>query len=92
MFAEPSLPHGISCDVRAVVVEQGRLDLALTGVRQQLKFIGPAIRVVGFRMRVPYVALFGRLKDIKVLSCSGWAAGSAQYFAIPAHFGPSPTS
>ena len=62
VFAKPSLPGGVGCDVRAVVVEQGRLDLALTGLREMGKFVGPAFRVISFRMRgAGQVSLLRRL-------------------------------
>src|SRR6266853_5131102 len=47
-FAHPRLPLGVGVDVRAVIIEEVALNIALAGLAQKGKFVGPEIRVIAF--------------------------------------------
>ena len=48
----PCLPFRIGVDVRSIIVEKITLNFGLAGLVEKIKFIGPEIRVIAFRIGI----------------------------------------
>lgn len=59
-MTQPRLPSQIARDVRAVVIEEVGLNIALSGGAQESKFVRPEVGIAGGRIGVcPNVTLPG---------------------------------